>query len=88
MSTKTRWAARCWYWNSEAARAEEDGDLAAQQTEQFREAPNKGLAHHAGKRLAAHLLATTPGLYDVMRGVPDRYEIDGVRWEVVEEVRP
>lgn len=85
---KTRWAARCWHWNSEEARAEEDGDLAVQQVEQFREAPNKALAHRAGKRLAAHALATSPGLYDIMIGVPDRHELDGVRWEVHEEIRP
>lgn len=88
MSEKVRWAARCWHWRSEEAKHDEDGDLAYQQVEQWREAPNRALAHHAGKRLSAHPLAASPGLYDVMRGVPDRHEIDGVRWEVEEEECP
>ena len=88
MTEKVRWAARCWHWRSEKVRADEDQDLAVAQVEQWREAPNRGLAHHAGRRLAAHPLATSPGLYDVMRGVPDPQEWDGVRWDVDEEVRP
>lgn len=84
---KTRYRARCWYWRKEVDRSA-DEDLAVQQTEQWRDAPNRGLVHHAGKRLSAHPLATSPGLYDVMRGVPDATEPDGIRWEVDEEVRP
>lgn len=85
---KERWAARCWHWRSEADKQDECGDLAYQQVEQWRDAPNKGLAHHEGKRLAAHPMATSPGLYDVMRGTPST-EIPGEwDWEVYEGVRP
>lgn len=88
MSEKVRWAARCWHWRSEEAKHDEDGDLAVQQVEQWRDAPNKGLAHHAGRRLAAHPLATSPGLYDVMRGTPSAKARGEWDWEVYEEVRP
>lgn len=84
----TRWAARCWHWKSEEAKDDELGDLADQQVETLQEAPSKGRAHRVGRRLAAQSLATSPGDYDLMRGVPDQYEPDGVRWVVDEEVRP
>lgn len=85
---KQAWAVRCWYWKSEAAKGEEDADLLDVQVEQWRRVPSKAMAHHWGKKMAAHPLATSPGLYDVMRGTPDRYSMDGWNWTVDEEVRP
>lgn len=85
---KPRYAVRCWYWRSEEARDDDQRDLAVAQVEQFRECPNKGIAHYWGKKMSAHPRATSPGLYDIMIAVPDKYEMDGVRWEVEEEIRP
>lgn len=82
------WAVRCWHWKSSEARHEEDADLLDVQEEQWRRVPSEALAHHWGKKLAAHPLATSPGLYDVMRGTPDRVSADGYDWAVVDEVRP
>lgn len=85
---KCAWAVRCWHWTSSAASRAEDADLLDVQTEQWRRVPSKALAHAWGKKMAAHPLATSPGLYDVMRGTPDRLSVDGYDWVVDEEVRP
>jgi hypothetical protein len=72
----------------ETTSTEETLHLAIAQVEQFRECPNKGMAHFWGKKMSADPRATSPGLYDIMIAVPDEYEMDGVRWEVEEEIRP
>lgn len=81
------WAARCWHWKPGVDR-DADEDVLHQQDEQWRDATSEANAHAAGQRLARHALATSPGLFDVMRGVPDRREVGGVRWTVHAEVRP
>lgn len=85
--TSERWAARCWHWLPGIDTSEDD-DLAYQQKEQWVNATSEADAHRAGRELAAHERATSPGLYDVMRGVPDARAADGWRWETHEEVRP
>lgn len=83
------WAVRFWRWNSEAARSDENGDLASQQHEVFQEYPSRAMALAAGPGLvAAERLATSPGLFDLMRGTPDRFSPDGWQWDVAEEIRP
>lgn len=86
--TKEAWAVRCWHWKSEAAKYEEDADLLDVQEEQWRRVPSKAMAHCWGKKMAAHPFATSPGLYDVLQGTPNRFSADGYEWAVVEEVRP
>jgi hypothetical protein len=85
---KEAWAVRCWHWKSTDAKYEENADLLDVQEEQWRRVPSKAMAHHWGKKLAAHPFATSPGLYDVMRGTPDPHSMDGYDWAVYEEVRP
>lgn len=86
--TKEAWAVRCWHWRSIEDRDDELGELGDQQVEQWRRVPSKAMAHHWGKIMASHPLATSPGFYDVMRGTPDEFSMDGYEWAVDEEVRP
>jgi len=86
---ETAWAVRFWRWVSADARADETGDLGQQQREVFRRFPSEAMARAMGPRLVAkEPMATSPGLFDLMRGTPDRHSMDGWSWEIAEEIRP
>lgn len=88
-ATGCRWVVRFWRWRPGVDRHDETADLADQQEEVWRRFPTEAMARAMGPRVvAAEPNATSPGLFDVMRGTPDRFSADGWSWEIAEEIRP
>lgn len=87
--TREAWAIRFWRWRTGAVRDDGTADLVDQQEQVWRRFPTEAMARAMGPRIvAAEPNATSPGLFDLMRGTPDRFSADGWDWQVAEEVRP
>jgi hypothetical protein len=86
---KEAWAIRYWRWRPDVNREDGTADLVDQQQEVWRRFPSEAMARAMGPRIVSRDPdVTSPGLFDLMRGTPDRHSMDGWDWQITEEVRP
>lgn len=76
------WGFRYWQWPEPLPKEPSPDDA----HEVFRRCPTRAMARALGRKAAADPRNTSPGTYYLMRGIPDRYSMDGYDWAEEEQI--